>query len=380
MNMRVWDSASWLLEQPPRRLKFMRPRLPLFQTTTMKRAETPFTLDRHRAKTRKNKWPPPISTLPAKILIQILKHLHSPRDLHSYVLVSRHWCECAVELLWYKPSFPNYGTINKLATLLHRQNQTFTYFQLIRQLNLGADNLFPIFSRCGRLECLLTLFGCKQIYRRRFCPGPSTFRQSRCHWSYRGCWHHKRVHYWPCQCGYWAAGRLSKGPHQSHWWCSFSTFYIMSPSYCRSKSHGAPDRWCHLPRTGLSNALELDLSYCELITDASVRLIWTHLIHICELCLSHCSSLTNAAFPASVKPDVQPDVPNPFLTSTTTKNDDLSPFLSTTPLEDLRMLDLSACSLITDEAIKGIILHAPKIQGLDHFPHGIVFLKSYLYS
>ena len=52
--------------------------------------------------------------------------------------------------------------------------------------------------------------------------------------------------------------------------------------------------------------LEMDLNHCELITEGSARLVWTHLVHMREICLSHCPSLTNAAFPAPVKLDVQP--------------------------------------------------------------------------
>ena len=105
----------------------------------------------------------PISTLPTEILIHILKNLHSPRDLRSCVLVSRSWCECAVELLWYNPDFPLPGSTNmivikKMASILGRQNQTFPYFRFIRQLEIYAyidDDLFSTFSRCENLENLI---------------------------------------------------------------------------------------------------------------------------------------------------------------------------------------------------------------------------------
>ncbi len=42
----------------------------------------------------------PMSGLPPEILIHILKHLHSPRDLFNCLRISRTWCECAVELLF----------------------------------------------------------------------------------------------------------------------------------------------------------------------------------------------------------------------------------------------------------------------------------------
>ena len=108
----------------------------------------------------------PISKLPTEILIYILKNLHSPRDLRSCVLVSRRWCECAVELLWYKPDFPYYScglhyynaiSVKNMASLLGRQNQTFPYFRFIRELSIHGyldDDVFSSFSRCENLEGL----------------------------------------------------------------------------------------------------------------------------------------------------------------------------------------------------------------------------------
>ena len=110
--------------------------------------------------------------------------------------------------------------------------------------------------------------------------------------------------------------------------------------------------------------LEIDLDHCELITDGSVRLSSTHpsFILMREMCLSRRSLLTDVAFLAPVKPDVQLDAPSPFSTSTIIKND-LPPLVINWSFEHLRTLDLTA-SLITDEAIEGTISHAPKIWNL----------------
>ena len=105
--------------------------------------------------------------------------------------------------------------------------------------------------------------------------------------------------------------------------------------------------------------VELNLRRCNLITDASVRLIWRHLIHMSELRLSCCSLLTDAAFPAPPKLDVQLDALKPFPTSSATKNHNLSPLVIR---EHLSFLDVSGCSLITEDAIGGVVSHAPKIE------------------
>ena len=317
------------------------------------------------------KRPPPISTLPAEILIQILKHLHSPRDLYSCVRVSRRWCECAVELLWHKPSFPKYGTINKMASLLRRQNQTFTYFRFIRRLNflnLGGDirdDLFSIFSRCERLE-RLTLIGCKLFTGEGLAQVLPNFTNL---------------------VAIDLTGVVNATSESIIGLANVATqlqginltgctkvnddavlaLATSCPLLRRVKLNGLgllTDDAISTLALACPMLLEIDLNHCELITDGSVRLVWTHLIHMREMRLSHCSLLTDAAFPAPVKPDVQQDAPNPFPTSTTTKNDDLPPLIINRSFEHLRMLDLTACSLITDEAIEGIISRAPKIRNL----------------
>jgi F-box and leucine-rich repeat protein GRR1 len=70
--------------------------------------------------------------------------------------------------------------------------------------------------------------------------------------------------------------------------------------------------------------------------------------------------LTDAAFPAPPKLDVQRDASKPFPTSSATKNHDLqeSPLV----IKELLILDVSGCSLITDDAIEGVVSHAPKLQ------------------
>ncbi|KAJ7682627.1 hypothetical protein DFH06DRAFT_1161689, partial [Mycena polygramma] len=111
--------------------------------------------------------------------------------------------------------------------------------------------------------------------------------------------------------------------------------------------------------------LEIDLNHCKLITDISIRDIWTHSSHMREMRLSHCPELTDAGFPAPIKSDsTGADAPNPFPSTAPTAPDDLPPLLLSNSFEHLRMLDLTACSLVTDDAVDGIIAHAPRIRNL----------------
>ena len=95
LNLRVWDSATlaWTSEQRQLEPRFKIMDRPPCTSLLLSTVTNPFT-----GKT--NKRPPPISTLPTEILIQILKYVHYPRYLYNCVLVSRRWCICAVELLW----------------------------------------------------------------------------------------------------------------------------------------------------------------------------------------------------------------------------------------------------------------------------------------
>ncbi len=95
----------------------------------------------------------PMSGLPPEILIHILKHLHSPRDLFNCLRISRTWCECAVELLWHKPAFPKYDTLEKMARLLTKPDQSFNYSHFIRRLNfLSLGSQLRRWHCCAGIE------------------------------------------------------------------------------------------------------------------------------------------------------------------------------------------------------------------------------------
>lgn len=313
----------------------------------------------------------PISMIPPEIMIQIFKHLHSPKDLFAVMRVSRTWCQCSVELLWHKPSFPKYDTIHKMASLIRKEKQTFTYSRFIRRLNFlnhGGDlmdDLISVFARCDRLE-RLTLIGCKLITGEALTQILPSF---------------------PNLVAIDLTGVVNTSSEAIIGLASVATrLQGINLSGCNNVTDSgivALAQSCPLLRrvklsglTLLTDAsvsalaqgcpmlLEIDLNHCELISDVSVRLIWTLLVHMREMRLSHCSLLTDAAFPAALRPDSQTDVVNPFANSIAKKTDELAPLIINRIFENLRMLDLTACALITDDALEGIISHAPKIRNL----------------
>jgi F-box and leucine-rich repeat protein GRR1 len=314
----------------------------------------------------------PMSGLPPEILIHILKHLHSPRDLFNCLRVSRTWCECAVELLWHKPAFPKYDTLEKMARLLTKPDQSFNYSHFIRRLNflsLGSqlkDDVFSIFARCDRLE-RLTLVNCEYI---------TSVALSRI---------------LPCFTDLVAID-LSGAIRTNN-------DAIISLALSAKRLQGINLAGCTevsddgivalalncplLRRVKLSNLenltdsaiqalakccpllLEIDLNHCHLITDIAIRDIWLNSTYMRELRLSHCPQLTDAAFPAPLRPELiaQTDNANPFPYKSKLDND-LPPLILNRQFIHLRMLDLTGCSLISDEAIEGIICQAPKIRNL----------------
>lgn len=311
------------------------------------------------------------SSLPPEILIHILRYLHSSRDLYHSLLVSRTWCECAVELLWHRPSFTKLPTLGKMMRVLARDDQTFSYARFIRRLNflyLGgelSDSLFSRLAQCVRLE-RLTLINCSAL-------SDSVLARVL-----------------PC-CPNLVALDLT-GVVET------TDKAIVALASSAKKLQGINLGGCKkltdkavlalaancplLRRVKLSHVenitdesvsalaqscpllLEIDLNNCKKITDTSVRDLWAHSCHMREMRLSHCVELTDSAFPASPRTDIVLSGPNPF-PSSNPFNPDRAPSLKISKqFEHLRMLDLTGCSNITDEAVEGIIAIAPKIRNL----------------
>lgn len=324
----------------------------------------------HRRSTLTNTPPSQASRLPPEILIHILKHLHSSRDLYHALLVSRAWCECSVELLWYRPSFSKFTTLVKMMRILSKADQTFVYAQFIRRLNflcVGTDLTDSLFSRlanCVRLE-RLTLINCTSLsddgLTRVFprCPnlvaldltGVSDVTDKSIVALAASARRLQGINLTGCK-------KLTDK--------SVLALAASSPLLRRVKlsnvenitdeSISALARSCPL-------LLEIDLNNCKNITDISVRDLWTYSAQMREMRLSHCVELTDAAFPAPPRRDLIPVGANPFPTAPLPQNE-LPPLRVSHSFEQLRMLDLTACSHITDEAVEGIVSVAPKIRNL----------------
>jgi len=317
----------------------------------------------------------PASRLPPKILIHVFKNLHSTKDLHSCLFVSRAWCECSVELIWHKPAISRLHTFIKIMSIISKQDQTFNYARFIRRLNfitVGTELTSKLFSRlcvCTQLE-RLTLVGCTAVTDDALeivflaCPklvaidltGVVEATDKAITALARTCERLQGINLGGCKAitseGVFA---LAKHCHLLRR-VKLSSIEAINDGAVSALAQSCP----HL--------LEIDLNGCKHVTDLGVRDLWIHSKNMREMRLAHCSNLTDAAFPSSVKEIVPPPGVNPFAQSTqpppTADPEDLPPLVLNRPFDHLRMLDLTSCVQITDDAIEGIVSNCPKIRNL----------------
>ncbi|KDQ64252.1 hypothetical protein JAAARDRAFT_118397, partial [Jaapia argillacea MUCL 33604] len=301
----------------------------------------------------------PASLLPPELLIHILKHLHSPKDLYSSMLVSRGWCECSVELLWHKPSFSNLHTLVRMIRILSSPNQSFTYAHFIRRLNflfLGSeltDSIFTRFAQCTRLE-RLTLLNCTNLSDFALtrvlpsCPnlvavdltGVEETTDRAVIALALSCQRLQGINLGGCK------KVTNKGVLALARNCPLLRRVKLSGvDSVTNDSVSALARSCPL-------LLEIDLNGCKRVTDEGIRDLWIYSSHMREMRLSLCGELTDTVVP-----------PNPFPFNPLLP-DDLPPLYLSTSFDHLRMLDLTACSFLTDTTLAGVISVAPKIRNL----------------
>lgn len=118
-----------------------------------------------------------------------------------------------------------------------------------------------------------------------------------------------------------------------------------------------------------SRLVEVELCDLPLLTAVSVRDLWSYSRKLRTLRLARCALLTDKAFPSpsgsiTDGPDPTADDEKPLPPSPKTWLEELPPLILRHTAENLRILDLGYCPKITDDAIAGIIAHAPKIQSL----------------
>ncbi|CEP16455.1 hypothetical protein [Parasitella parasitica] len=114
--------------------------------------------------------------IPSEIIQDILRKFESTNDLKTCSLVCKRWSYLALEILWFKPSFhlrfnnsqPSSAWITFFTIIQATQQTTFSYASFIRRINLSPlsiliEDLHVMTLRaCKRLE-RLTLANCSKL-------------------------------------------------------------------------------------------------------------------------------------------------------------------------------------------------------------------------
>jgi len=304
----------------------------------------------------------PAEPLPVELMIHALKQLQ-PRDLQNVVLVSRYWFDCGVALLWERPKLDDSTSLRGMLTVINSHTQTTPYGEHVRRLNLMmlghelSDQDLRDLKVCTKLE-RLTLIHCIRI---------SDGILS----ELLGCT--PRL----------LTLDLSGTPLTSD--ADLQVVAATSPelmglniSNCTKVTDGGvvaiamnctfmqriklmgldniTDTSLNAIALNCSQLVEIDLAKCSSISDIGVRKAWPHLKTLRELNLAYCIGLTDAAHPTQSASGSPPPVPLVAVT--------LEPLLLKHSQEHLRVLDLSGCVQLTDNAISAIIGHAGRISSL----------------
>lgn len=288
--------------------------------------------------------------LPLEILLQVFRYvLSSQSDLRTCMLVCRRWCACAVELLWHRPYLYDMSVLREFSNALVN-GRAFPYSHYVRRLNFSllagevdGEHFSPI-ALCTRLQ-RLTLAGCDKV-------APETLvnvlgnMHSLVSLDLTGVSQttdavlEALVLYCPRLQGANLTG------------CNkITSLGIQALARCtqlrRVKLCGCENTDDAAFLALLNNCphvLELDMMHCTRLTDASVSRVWLQPNQVRELRLGFCAELSDAAFPTQA---LREHTSEPFLMS-----------------DSMRVLDVTACSRLTDNAVRAIVAHAPRLRNL----------------
>ncbi|KAL4787664.1 hypothetical protein BJX76DRAFT_345355 [Aspergillus varians] len=287
---------------------------------------------------------PPIAYLPPEILISIFSKLNSPRDLLSCLLVCRAWAMNCVGLLWHRPSCNNWDNLKRITAAVGEEESFFVYSGLIKRLNLSnlsedvSDGTVVPFSQCNRIE-RLTLTNCRKLTDK----GVSDLISGSRHLQaldvsdLRALTDHTLF-------------KVSENCHRLQGLnvtgCTKVTddSLIAVSQRCRLlkrlKLNGVlqvTDRAIMSFAQNCPSILEIDLQDCKLINNKSVTTLMTTLQNLRELRLAHCTEIDDSAFL---------DLPRNI------------------SMGSLRILDLTECESIRDDAVERIVNAAPRLRNL----------------
>ena len=283
------------------------------------------------------------ATLPSELILEIFKFLHTAKDLHSCLLTCQTWCACSVEMLWYKPQLYTAPSMIKFLPIIRKEGLSFDYPSFIRRLNLSylceqiADAILMKLQRCKRLE-RLTLLGCKRVTDRGLADILS---------------HNTGLIALDIS-GLDQVTDLSVLVAASR----NKNLQGLNLTDCRNITDDAIVEIAQQCR----NLRRIKLNNCIGIKDKSVQALADYSEYLLEIDLDHCHQVTSPAIANLIVSCAE--LRELRLNMCTQLNDSCFTGLQRDRYMNLRSLDLTGCSRITDDSVLAIVTAAPKLRTL----------------
>ena len=302
----------------------------------------------------------PIGRLPAEIFISIFIRLASSVDLKNCMLVSKSWASNIAEILWHRPLCNNWQNLTNVLSAVNGPSY-FQYAPLVKRLNLSSlstevnDGTCQSFENCKRIE-RLTLTGCSTLTDLGVIflvkgrsgllaldiTGLELVTDSSIHEVAKECQKLQGLNVTDCpritDDSVTQIGRNCKYLKRVSTEIAVLTEYTNASLQLKLNNCSLlTDQSIIQIGQGCPSMLEIDLHNCKLITDQSILTLLTHSKQLRELRVAHCNLLTDQAFT---------NLPKRIT------------------FDSLRILDLTACLQLHDEAVHRIIEAAPRLRNL----------------
>ncbi|KAI9794564.1 MAG: SCF ubiquitin ligase complex subunit [Peltula sp. TS41687] len=286
----------------------------------------------------------PISRLPPEILITIFSKLGSTAELRTCMLVSKRWAKNSVDLLWQRPLCNNWKNLLNVVHSVRKAHAYFAYYDLVKRLNLTSlaadvsDGTIMPLAVCKRVE-RLTLTQCTKLTDtgvKALLEGNRNLLAL----DFAGLEHITDYTLLA------VADNCSRLQGLNISACKLVTDKSLCAlsENCKALKRMKLNECSQLTSASITSLakncrqmLEIDLHNCKLTNDAAVTALLTHGMHLRELRLGYCKLITDEAFLAVPKDRI---------------------------VDTLRILDLTACDLLTDSAVAKIISCAPRLRNL----------------
>ncbi|KAI1350198.1 hypothetical protein F5Y01DRAFT_160711 [Xylaria sp. FL0043] len=288
--------------------------------------------------------PPTVAALPSEILISIFSRISEPKELLNCMLTCKRWARNVVEILWHRPSCTSWEKHSSICTTLGLERPFFTYTDFIKRLNLAAladgvnDGSVTPLAVCTRVE-RLTLTNCHGLTDVGLTP---LVRSSQ--------------------------NLLALDISGDHNITEASIIAIaencrklqgLNISGCRQVSNESLVQLAESCRF----IKRLKLNECHQLNDTAVLAFANHCPNILEIDLHQCTNIGNEPVTALLAKEQA--LRELRLASCELVDD--GAFLALPPYrtyENLRILDLTSCSRLTDRAVEKIIEIAPRLRNL----------------